>query len=74
MLLWLWSRRAAAAPIQPLAWEPPYAAGAAQEMAKRQIIIVIMPHSFLGNFFLALEEAASSSDMFPAPALKAITS
>ena len=24
------------APIQPLAWEPPYAAGAAQEIAKRQ--------------------------------------
>ena len=28
---------AATAPIQPLAWEPPYAAGAAQEIAtKRQ--------------------------------------
>jgi len=26
----------AAAPIQPLAWEPPYAMGVAQEMAKRQ--------------------------------------
>ena len=26
----------ATAPIRPLAWEPPYAAGAAQEMAKRQ--------------------------------------
>ena len=26
----------ATAPIQPLAWEPPYAAGAAQEKAKRQ--------------------------------------
>ena len=35
-LLWLWRRLAATAPIQPLAWEPPYAAGAAQEMAKRQ--------------------------------------
>ena len=23
-------------PIRPLAWEPPYAVGAAQEMAKRQ--------------------------------------
>ena len=30
-LLWLWCWPAAAAPIQPLAWEPPYAAGAAQE-------------------------------------------
>ena len=27
---------AATAPIRPLAWEPPHAAGAAQEMAKRQ--------------------------------------
>ena len=34
-LLWLWSRPAATAPIRPLAWEPPYAAGVAQEMAKR---------------------------------------
>jgi len=34
-LLWLWRRLAATAPIGPLAWEPPYAAGAAQEMAKR---------------------------------------
>ena len=35
-LLWLWRRLAAIAPIGPLAWEPPYAAGAAQEMAKRK--------------------------------------
>ena len=35
-LLWLWCRLAATAPIGPLAWEPPYAVGAAQEMAKRQ--------------------------------------
>ena len=35
-LLWLWHRLVATAPIQPLAWEPPYAAGAAQEIAKRQ--------------------------------------
>ena len=32
-LLWLWCRRVATAPIQPLAWEPPYAEGAAQEIA-----------------------------------------
>ena len=35
-LLWLWCRLTAAAPTRPLASEPPYAAGAAQEMAKRQ--------------------------------------
>ena len=30
-----WVRLAATAPIRPLAWEPPYATEAAQEMAKR---------------------------------------
>ena len=35
-LLWLWCRLAAVAPIRPLAWEPPYAGGAAQEVARRQ--------------------------------------
>ena len=34
-LLWLWCRLAATGPIRPLAWEPPYALGAALEMAKR---------------------------------------
>ena len=32
-LLWLWCRPVAAAPIRPLAWEPPYAMG---EALKRQ--------------------------------------
>ena len=36
VLLWLWRRPAATAPIGPLAREPPYVAGAAQEKAKRQ--------------------------------------
>ena len=35
-LLWLWRRPAATTLIRPLAWEPPYAAGAAQEMAKKK--------------------------------------
>ena len=34
--LWLCLWPAATAPIQPLAWEPPYAAGAAQEIAKKK--------------------------------------
>ena len=34
-LLWLWCRLAAADPIGPLAWEPPYAAGAALKRQKR---------------------------------------
>ena len=29
--LWLWHRPAAVAPIQPLAWELPFAAGVAQK-------------------------------------------
>ena len=37
LLLWLWRRPAATALMRPLAWEPPYAVEAAQEMAERQI-------------------------------------
>ena len=36
MLLWLWCGPVAIAPIEPLAWQPPYAVGVAQEKAKRQ--------------------------------------
>jgi len=32
-LLWLWRRLVATAPIRPLAWEHPYDAGAAEEIA-----------------------------------------
>ena len=35
-LLWLWHRLAATALIRLLAWEPPHAVEAPQEMAKRQ--------------------------------------
>ena len=35
-LLWLWRRLVDTAPIRSLAWEPPYAAGAALEKAERQ--------------------------------------
>ena len=35
-LLWLWRRRETTAPIGALSWEPPYAAGAAQEIAKKK--------------------------------------
>ena len=35
-LLRLWCRPVATALIRPLAWEPPYAEGAAAEKAKRQ--------------------------------------
>ena len=53
-LLWLWCRPAAAAPIQPLAWEPPYVAGAAMKGKKRlgdwmlevQQIVPVLKHGF----------------------------
>jgi len=35
-LLWLWRRPVATAPIRPLAWEPPYAAGVALKSRKRK--------------------------------------
>ena len=34
-LLWLWRRPVAAAPIGPLAWEPPYAVGTALTRTKQ---------------------------------------
>ena len=36
VLLWLWHRPAAAALIRSLAWEPPYATGAALEKKKKK--------------------------------------
>ena len=35
-LLWLWLWLAATAPIQPLAWEPPYVAGVALKKKKKK--------------------------------------
>ena len=35
-LLWFWRRLASTAPIRPLAWEPPHAAGAALEKTKNK--------------------------------------
>ena len=37
-LLWPWHRPAATAPIRPLAWEPPYAAGAALKRQKKSTV------------------------------------
>ena len=36
VLLWLWCRLAATAPIQSKAWEPPYAASAALKKKKKK--------------------------------------
>ena len=40
-LLWLWQRPAATAPIRPLAWEPPYAVGAALKRKKKKGVPVV---------------------------------
>ena len=37
-LLWLWRRPSATAPIRPLAWEHPYAVGAALKREKKKIL------------------------------------
>ena len=37
LLLWLWHRPAATAPIRPLDWEPPYTAGVALEKTKKNM-------------------------------------
>ena len=42
VLLWLWRRLVAIAPIRPLALEPPCAAGAALKRQKTKIIIIII--------------------------------
>ena len=50
-LLWLWCRPAATAPIRPLAWEPPYAVGAALEKKTKKKLTktsVLTPPHFLG--------------------------
>ena len=39
MLLWLWYRPAAVAVIRPLAWELPYAVGAALKRKKNRSIV-----------------------------------
>ena len=41
-LLWLWCRLAAAALIQPLAWELPYAKGVAVKRKKRKRFIALI--------------------------------
>ena len=46
-LLWLWHRPAATAPIGPLAWEPPYAAGVAQKSKKKKFHVTLGVHGLL---------------------------
>ena len=59
-LLWLWHRPAAVAPIEPLAWEPPYATGAA---IKKKESTLVGRHHFLPSGSL-------HQDLKSAPAIK----
>ena len=57
-LLWLWSRLAATAPIRPLAWEPPYATGAALEKTgkkKRNYCFIYSMFVYIYSPFLTCE-------------------
>ena len=46
MLLWLWRRLATGAPIEPLAWKPPCAAGAALLKKKSDMKISLISFFF----------------------------
>ena len=48
-LLWLWGRQTAVAPIRPLAWELPHAAGAALKKYRNMYIFTkpFLCHTFL---------------------------
>ena len=48
-LLWLWCRPATAAPIQHLAWELPYAAGAALKRQRKKCQLFLNPKPLLGK-------------------------
>ena len=52
VLLWLWCRPVAVAPIRPLAWEPPYTEGVALERKKKTKNIELAPH---GSEWLSLK-------------------
>ena len=58
-LLWLRCRLAATAPIQPLAWEPPYAMGAALGKTKKKK----KTKHFLFHFMLPLYDNLELIDL-----------
>ena len=70
-MLWLWHRPAATAPIQPLAWEPPYAMGAGKKEAGAQHLtqrLCLSAHTL--RLFTHLKEYLHFFDFhFPFPQL-----
>ena len=57
-LLWLWCRPVATTPIRPLAWESPYATGAALKKGKKKkefyIVVVLNFRSLIHFEFIYL--------------------
>ena len=62
-LLWLWHRLVAAAPIWPLAWKPPHAAGCGPEKKKKK---KIETHKYVSNFIICYKNA-NINDRFRSP-------
>ena len=56
VLLWLWRRPAAVAPIGPLAWEPPYAAGVALKSKKIKNMISFNVSTFYNGPMFCLSK------------------
>ena len=54
VLLWLWHRPAPMAPTGPLAWEPPYASGAALKVLKKEKLAIKEYKNFSSLFALVV--------------------
>ena len=69
-LLWLWCRLAAIAPVQPLAWELPYAGGAALKCKKtffKQVNSCPFPNSKTLNILTAVSSQDEDMGHFEIP-------
>ena len=64
-LLWLWCGPAAAAPIRPLAWEPPYALGTALKKKKKKKVPLSSQLLECERFFLLLCSSLSVNSGTP---------
>ena len=51
MLLWLWCRPEATAPVWPLAWEPLYATDVALKRKKKKSVMYVYVNLFLDSLF-----------------------
>ena len=60
VLLWLWYRPAAVAPVRPLAWELPYAEGGLKTKKKRVLALYI----FYDSLFLCFHNLSKTLSLF----------